>query len=193
MTNLSMKEQEELALMRRVQAGDADALAGLFHLYRARIARFLSRMHVSEQDQDPIINDVIFTLWTTAERFDDSRSRLSTWVFGIARNKALKSLSRRRMQTAEPEQVDALQEFHDDVESLATRQWIAFGLASLPDEQRMVLELTFLEGMDYAEVAQVLDCPVNTVKTRVFHARRKLRALLPENEHLRKEIEEEHQ
>ena len=64
-------------------------------------------------------------------------------------------------------------------------------LPALPNEQRMVLELTFLEGLPYAEVAEILDCPVNTVKTRVFHARRKLRALLPGNDTLKKEIEEE--
>ena len=178
--------------MQRVQRGDADALAALFHQYRPRIARFLSRMRVPDQDHDPIVNDVIYTLWTTATRFDPARSRLSTWLFGIARNKGLKSLSRNRVPIAEPEQVDALPEFHDDIESLATRQWIAFGLASLPDEQRMVLELTFLEGLGYAEVAEILDCPVNTVKTRVFHARRKLRAMLPENDIIKKEIEEEY-
>ena len=193
MTRLNEKEQDELELMQRVQRGNADALASLFHLYRPRLSRFLSRMHVPEQDQDVIVNDVIYTLWTTAARFDPARCRLSTWLFGIARNKGLKALSRRRMPIAEPEQVDALPEFHDDIESFATRQWIAFGLASLPDEQRMVLELTFLEGLGYAEVAEILDCPVNTVKTRVFHARRKLRAMLPGNDILKKEIEEAHQ
>ena len=193
MTKLTDKEKDELELMRRVQGGNADALASLFHLYRPRLARFLSRMHLPDQDQDDVINDVVYTLWTTAARFEPARSRLSTWVFGIARNKGLKALSRRRMPMAEPEQVESLAEFHDDIESFATRQWIAFGLAALPDEQRMVLELTFLEGLGYAEVAEILDCPVNTVKTRVFHARRKLRAMLPGNETMRKEIEEEHQ
>lgn len=193
MKSLNGKEQDELQLMQRVQRGDADALASLFHLYRPRLCRFLSRMHVPDQDQDDVVNDTIYTLWTAAARFDATRCRLSTWLFGIARNKGLKALSRRRMPIAEPTQVDALPEFHDDIESFATRQWIAFGLAALPDEQRMVLELTFLEGMGYAEVAEILDCPVNTVKTRVFHARRKLRAMLPENELLKKEIEEETQ
>ena len=187
------RDKDEQTLIERVQRGDADALAELYHLYRPRISRFLSRMNVAEQDHEPVVNDVIYTLWTTASRFDPARSRLSTWIFGIARNKGLKALSANRMPIAEPEQVDALPESHDDVESLETRQWIAFGLASLPDEQRLVLELTFLEGLAYAEIAEILDCPVNTVKTRVFHARRKLRAMLPDNETLAKEIEEEHQ
>ncbi|HEX6928497.1 MAG TPA: sigma-70 family RNA polymerase sigma factor [Gammaproteobacteria bacterium] len=193
MSRIPETENDELLLIEKVKRGDADALAVLFHLYRPRIGRFLSRMNVPEQDHGPVINDVIYTLWTTAERFDPSRSRLSTWLFGIARNKGLKALTRTRLPIAEPEQVDALQEFHDDIESLETRQWIAFGLASLPDEQRMVLELTFLEGLAYAEIAEILDCPVNTVKTRVFHARRKLRAMLPGDDALVKEIEEEHQ
>lgn len=175
-------ENDELQLMQRVQRADADALATLYHLYRARIRRFLSRMGLADQEQEPVVNDVVYTLWTTAARFDARRSRLSTWIFGIARNKALKAMSARRELSAEPEQVEALVEYHDDIESLETRQWIAFGLASLPDEQRMVLELTFLEGLAYAEIAEILDCPVNTVKTRVFHARRKLRAMLPDNE-----------
>lgn len=181
MPGLAVHDNEELELMRRVQRADADALAALYHLYRARIRRFLSRMGLAEQEHEPVVNDVIYTLWTTAARFDANRSRLSTWIFGIARNKALKAMSARRDVSAEPEQVDALVEYHDDIESLETRQWIAFGLAALPDEQRMVLELTFLEGLAYAEIAEILDCPVNTVKTRVFHARRKLRAMLPDN------------
>lgn len=191
MTPTTRRDNGELSLIRQIQAGDADALASLYHAYRPRIARFLSRMRVPEQDHEAVINETVYTLWTTASRFDPRRSRLSTWIFGIARNKGLKALSRQREPIAEPEQVDALAESHDDVESLEIRQWIAVGLASLPDEQRMVLELTFLEGLSYAEIAEVLDCPVNTVKTRVFHARRKLRAMLPGNEHLRETEPEE--
>lgn len=182
MVKVSTQDNDEQALIRRMQAGDVDALAALYHLYRPRIGRFLLRMGLPEQDHDTVVNDVLYTAWTHAERFDPYRSRLSTWLFGIARNKALKTFHANRTPIAEPEQVDELAEWHDDIESLETRQWIAFGLASLPSEQRMVLELTFLEGLTYAEIAEILDCPVNTVKTRVFHARRKLRDMLPTDE-----------
>lgn len=184
-------DREDEILMRRVRSGDRDALAALYHLYRPRIARFLSRMGLAEQEHSPVINDVLFTVWNSAERYDKQRSRLSTWIFGIARNKALKVFAgARRTPHAEPDELDDLAEWHDDFESLEIRQWIGFGLASLPPEQRMVLELTFLEGLSYAEVAEILDCPVNTVKTRVFHARRKLRNLLPDEELRNSTIEE---
>lgn len=191
MAEVPTQESDEQALIRRIRTGDRDALAALHHLYRPRIGRFLLRMGLPEQDHDTVVNDVLYTAWTHADRFDPVRSRLSTWLFGIARNKALKTFNRNRTPIAEPEQVEELAEWRNDIESLETRQWIAFGLASLPSEQRMVLELTFLEGLTYAEISEVLDIPVNTVKTRVFHARRKLRNMLPTDE-LRLKTNEEH-
>ncbi|HLU61705.1 MAG TPA: sigma-70 family RNA polymerase sigma factor [Gammaproteobacteria bacterium] len=184
-------KDDELTLFGRLQRGDVEALAGLYYRYEGRISRFLSRMGLAEHERAAVINDTMFTVWKSAQRFDPARSRLSTWIFGIARNKCRKAFEASRpVGNVDPEALDNVMEWHDDIESLETRQWLSVGLAALPDEQRMVLELTFLEGLSYAEIAEILDCPVNTVKTRVFHARRKLRAMLPEDR-IRNRLNEE--
>lgn len=181
MYRIAADGDDELALIRRLQTGDVEALAGLYYRYEGRISRFLSRLGLAEQERAVVVNETMFTVWKSATRFDPTRSRLSTWIFGIARNKCRKAFeASRRHQHEDVEALENVAEWHDDIASLETREWLAAGLASLPAEQRMVLELTFLEGLSYAEIAEILDCPVNTVKTRVFHARRKLRAMLPE-------------
>ncbi len=104
------------------------------------------------------------------------------WDFGIARNKGLKLIERRQRDRSRS-QSQALDELPDrtmpEETRLELRQWLETGMALLPPEQRLTLELTFVEGMSCKEIAEVMACPENTVKTRMFHARRKLREYLP--------------
>jgi len=129
-----------------------------------------------------VLNDVMLAVWKGAASFD-GRSRPSTWIFGIAYHKALKALARRPEEQEDedgerPEPVDA-----EEPEQLAARRELAGvlgrALGALPPEQRAVVELTYYYGLAYQEIAEIVGCPVNTVKTRMFHARRRLRELLP--------------
>jgi len=155
----------EIALVARIAVGDQQAFAEFYVLYRRRLARFLGRVIASSGTVDELINDVMYVVWQDAARFE-RRSKVSTWVFAIAWHKALRALERQPRGlvplTPEAEDLPAVERG-----SIEDRDWLRRGLDRLTPEHRLVVELTFFAG-----------CPVNTVKTRMFHARRKLRDIL---------------
>jgi RNA polymerase sigma-70 factor (ECF subfamily) len=172
----------EASLVARIAAGDERVFAEFYVLYRRRLARFLGRVIASPDTVDELINDVMFVVWQDASRFE-LRSRVSTWVFGIAWHKALKALERQKRKEAPqrlaPEGLPAAERLAaPDRNTLEDRDWLRRGLDRLPPEQRLVVELTFYVGCSYAEIAAIAHCPVNTVKTRMFHARQKLHDIL---------------
>ncbi|HEY2289890.1 MAG TPA: sigma-70 family RNA polymerase sigma factor [Thermoanaerobaculia bacterium] len=176
-----MTSTDELTLLRRVATKDRKAFEALYHLYYRRLFGYLLKLTRRVDLVEEVLNDVMLAIWKGAASFD-GRSRPSTWIFGIAYHKALKALARRPAAVdgdAEgPEPVD-----RDEPESLAARRELAGvlsrALGSLSPEQRAVVELTYYYGLAYPEIAEIVGCPVNTVKTRMFHARRRLKELLP--------------
>jgi len=175
-----MAPNDELALLHRVAAKDRKAFEALYHLYYRRLFGYLLKLTRRSDLVEEVLNDVMLAVWKGAAGFD-GRSRPSTWIFGIAYHKALKALARRPQEPDEPEGPEPVEP--DEPESLAARRELAGvlgqALGSLPAEQRAVIELAYYYGLPYQEVAEIVGCPVNTVKTRMFHARRRLKELLP--------------
>ena len=176
-------EARDLDLLRRTAAHDREAFESLYHEYHHRLARFLTRMTRRPELAEEIINDTMWIVWQRAGEFRGS-SRVSTWVMGIAYRRALKAFRRASVQlvSVDHEALDVVAP--DDVSANAEGsqrfELLSQALAELPLEQRLVIELTYYLGHSCAEIAEIVDCPVNTVKTRMFHARRKLRTRLPE-------------
>ncbi len=173
-------EAHERRLLSRVADGDRRAFEQLYFAYQPRLMRFVARMVRCENSAEEVVNDVMLVLWRSASRFA-GRSRVSTWVFGIAYRTALRALRRRRLRRLISFPGDALQEV--SVEGgyalHVEQQWLRRGFDSLSAPQRAVVELCYFGGYGYAEIAQIVGCPENTVKTRMFHARKKLKLALP--------------
>ena len=171
----------ECQLLRRVAGGDRQAFQTLYLAYHRRLARFLTRITRRYDDAEEIINDTLWVVWCKAGQFRGD-SQVSTWIMGIAYRRALKALKRLRADTPRPdgplEELLPANEESQRTEEL--HEWLDRALEHLPPEQRLVLELTYYLGNSCSEIAAIMDCPVNTVKTRMFHARRKLRELLPQ-------------
>jgi RNA polymerase sigma-70 factor (ECF subfamily) len=174
-------EAHELELLHRTAAHDRKAFEDLYYVYHRRLARFLTRMTRHPELAEEIINDTMWIVWQRAGEFRGS-SRVSTWVMGIAYRRALKAFRRASVQLVPvdeaPERASDV-DASTEVEGFERIELIAQAIAELPLEQRLVVELTYYLGHSCAEIAEILDCPVNTVKTRMFHARRKLRVRLP--------------
>jgi RNA polymerase sigma-70 factor (ECF subfamily) len=175
----------ETNLLRRVGAKDRKAFEALYHQYYRRLFSYLLKVMRRADLVEEVLNDVMLAIWKGAAGFD-GRSRPSTWIFGIAYHKALKALSRRAPVGQDPmflEREPAEPVDHDEPESLLARRELAGvlgqALRALPAEQRTVVELTYYYGLPYQEISEIMGCPVNTVKTRMFHARRRLKELLP--------------
>lgn len=172
----------ERELLRRISCGDRDAFRDLYLRYHRRLARFLARLTRGREDAEEIINDTLWIVWQRAGDFRNA-SRVSTWIMGIAYRRALKLIRRaathERAMTLELGDTEPTE--NDAFEAAANRQLLERGLAQLPLEQRLVLEFTYYLDHSCEEIAEIMECPVNTVKTRMFHARRKLRMLLGED------------
>jgi RNA polymerase sigma-70 factor (ECF subfamily) len=172
----SSSNARELELLRQVAAGDRTAFKELYLIYHRRLARFLMRMTSRHDLIEEVINDTLWTVWLKAGDFRGD-SLVSTWIVGITYRRALKAL--RRQGTARPMLVEDVAVAPDVQLEAENREWLGLALAELPLEQRMVMEFSYLLGHSCEEIAQIMQCPVNTVKTRMFHAREKLRRSLP--------------
>lgn len=170
------RNQREIVLLARIAERDGAALKELYLLYHRRLARFLTRLTPRFEVAEEIINDTFWVVWQRAGDFRGA-SLVSTWIFGIAYRRALKSLQRLRPTAAAIEDTSD-EPSEEPWQQAELTEWLHVALARLPVEQRTVLELAYTVGHSCEEIAAIMECPTNTVKTRMFHARRKLRVLL---------------
>jgi len=170
----------ETELIARIAEGDRKAFEELYYIYHRRLARFLTRLTRRYDIAEEVVNDTFWVVWRKARSFRGD-SQPSTWILGIAYRKArnaFRSSARLAEKNLQLEQLP-----HTDEEPASTeelRDWLGRALAELPVEQRLAVELCYELGHSCEEIAAIMDCPVNTVKTRLFHARGKLQRLLPQ-------------
>jgi RNA polymerase sigma-70 factor (ECF subfamily) len=170
--------ERDSALLVAIAAGDRRALEELYLGYHRRLARFLSRFTSRYENVEEIINDTFMVVWQSAKDFR-SASQVSTWVIGIAYRTALKSFRRQKNHAGARSLEDYPEQTVDPTSDTEVNDWLKHGLSRLPIEQRLTLELAYQMGHSLEEIAAITDCPVGTVKARMFHAREKLRQYLP--------------
>lgn len=171
---------DEAALIDRLRARDLRAFETLYRIYHPRLTRFLLNLTHRPLLAEEVLDDTMLVIWRQPERFNGA-SKLSTWIFAIAYRKALKAL-RRQDEPIE----DRLAETRPSVERTPeqclndrqTQEVLLSAMRELSPDQRAVVDLTYFHEIGYREIAEIMDCPVDTVKTRMFHARRHLRRQL---------------
>ncbi|MEX2124744.1 MAG: sigma-70 family RNA polymerase sigma factor [Woeseia sp.] len=166
------ENEREAALLQRIVQRDRNAIADLYRIYHARLFKFIFRLTHSYTAADELVNDIMLLVWQNASAFRGD-SKVSTWIFGIAYRQAMRHVTRRR--PALSQHARAEEPAYDDSIDIETEDWVWRGLHALPYAQQLTMVLVFYVGLSYSETAEVTRCPVNTVKTRMFHARRKLR------------------
>jgi RNA polymerase sigma-70 factor (ECF subfamily) len=172
-------EESDAERVRRVAAGERESLEVLYRSYHRRLTRFMARLTRRPDIIEEAINDTFWIVWQKADRFRGD-SRVSTWIVGIAYRCVLKALRDHGHGAAEfLEEDSALEPTDDPLASHETIDWVSKGLCRLAPEQRVALELAYGAGHSLEEIAAIMDCHVSTVKARMFHARVKLRNLLP--------------
>ena len=174
----------DLALLERIARQDKAAFKTLYRRLYQPLFQFLFRMLHQREICEELVDDVLLTVWQKAGEFR-GHSKVRTWVMGIAYRKGLKGYHREGRGPHMDELDQHAYRLRDDEDSgpenrLQQRQFgqqLEAGLASLSANHRSVMELTML-GYSCNEIASIVGCPVNTVKTRMFHARRQLRTHL---------------
>jgi RNA polymerase sigma-70 factor, ECF subfamily len=170
-------------LIRAVARGDESALAACYDRYRVILFSLALRILHDRQEAEDVLQDVFMQVWRKAGDFDESRGRAFTWLVTIARSRALDRLrgagSRARLQTEAAElpgsdEVDPVTEAQRSEEGELVRQ----ALAQLSLDQQKALYLAYFEGLTQTEIADRLQAPLGTVKTRMRSGLLKLRDLL---------------
>jgi RNA polymerase sigma-70 factor (ECF subfamily) len=173
-------DADETDLLGKIAAGDKLAFEALYRAYFPRLSRFIGRMARSATLIEEVVNDTMLVVWQKAASFDGS-CKPSTWIFAIAYRKTLKGLK------ASDEPVDSDATLYEDdsgsqpeqaISRQQLQQTVADALDQLPAAQRAVMVLTYYHDMAYSDIAEIVECPLNTVKTRMFHARHRLKDLL---------------
>jgi RNA polymerase sigma-70 factor (ECF subfamily) len=178
----SSSAADDLVLLGRVSEGDRDAFRRLYAQYHRRLHRFLMRLTRERQLTEEVINDTMMVVWQHAADFRGA-SRVSTWILGIAYRRALKTLERTRNTNAQ-DIIVAAASVPDGalLDALSygteTHDWIDSALAKLSSEHRIVIELAYFLGLSCEEIAEIVGCPLGTVKTRMFYGRERLRQVL---------------
>ena len=177
---LPCDDDRDCEMLRQVAAGERRALQQLYFNYHGRLQQFLLRLTSRSDALEEAINDTFWIVWQKAGQFRGD-SRASTWIMGIAWRCTLKALRRSgkppNEQGFENLKADSFLDTTQATEEL--REWLQSGMRTLPFEQRATLELAYFAGHSCEEIASIMSCPVNTVKSRMFQARLKLRNLLP--------------
>ena len=165
-------------LIAATAAGDEAAFNQIYARYYPRVARFTRRITRCPELREEIINDTLLTIWRCARSFKGN-SRVSTWSMGIAHHIGNNTLRRsRRRQAHEEPMRDFIEAAHEPWSDGDDREWVAAALGQLTEEQRTALELFYRFGNSCEEIAEIVDCPANTVKTRIYYGRRNMRRVL---------------
>jgi RNA polymerase sigma-70 factor (ECF subfamily) len=176
-------ETPDLDLIERIAAGNRLAMHALYARYSARVFRFALRIVGNPADAEDVVSDVFLDVWRKAGTFA-GRAQVSTWLVGIARNKAIDA---RKSRSAEPWDEDAASAIADptanpeaEMQTLDRRAVIRKCLAQLSPAHREIIDLVYYHGKSIDEIATVNRIPPATVKTRMFYARKRLAAVLRE-------------
>jgi RNA polymerase sigma-70 factor (ECF subfamily) len=169
------------ALITRIAAGDRLAMQLLYMRHHVRIYRFVMRLVRDQELAEDLISEVFLDVWRQADKFQ-ARSAVSTWILSIARFKALSSFKRHVEEKLDEETAAAIKDAGDDPE-LAIRkkdqgEILRKCLSRLSPEHREIVDLVYYQGTAIRDAAAIVGIPENTVKTRMFHARKRLSELL---------------
>lgn len=179
---MDLSNDQVFALLREIGERKEPALKTLYRAYSRTVYAFALQRLRDAAEAEEVVVDTMHEVWRHPDRFR-GESKFSTWLLGIARHKLLSMM---RSRDPDHEDIDGLEETLESGEADAfdllaqkqRREGVRHCMDKLPEEQRECLHLVFYEGYSLGEVAGVQGCPENTVKTRLFHARQKLKNCL---------------
>lgn len=157
-------------LLARVAKQDDAAFAQLYDVFADRVFRYALTLLHDRHLAEEVAQETMIAVWNGAHRFA-GRSKASTWIFGIARNQAF-TLMRREQKAEKMPKPDLIQA--DPSNLILQQEKVRDALDDLSADHREVVYLTFYEGLSYGEISGLLGIPEGTVKSRMFHAKRRL-------------------
>jgi RNA polymerase sigma-70 factor (ECF subfamily) len=169
------------ALIARVAKGDRQALKLLYGRHHVKVYRFALRLMNDEAAAEDVVSDVFLAVWRRTGRFEGS-AQASTWLFGITRHKALSRLRARTNDPLDDGVAESIEDPADNPEVTMQkeqrRMLLQDCLTQLSATHREIVDLVYYHGKKIEEAASILGVPLNTVKTRMFYARKRIGELI---------------
>ena len=174
-----MTDRADLLIIERVKHGDINAYKELVDKYNKPLFVMIMNVVRHRESSEEIVQEVFFSTYTCLDRFDPSLAKFSTWLFRIARNRCLNELKRSKEDRIQ--NVDSHASVHNPADDVMTKEVFSeldMALDKLPVHQKTVFVLTEIQELSLAEVSEIEEVPVGTVKSRLSRAKEKLRILL---------------
>ncbi|MSV29632.1 MAG: RNA polymerase sigma factor [Bryobacterales bacterium] len=173
-TQLADASDEDLLL--RMIRGDEAAFTVLYRRRQGALYRFAMRMCGRTSIAEEVVQETFLVLIRDGGRWDASRGTVATWLFGVARNQALRCIDRDGRYAPEEPEMEPVsgEDVFDDLSRAENGEVLRQSLLSLPPHYREVAVMCDMDEMSYAEAAQALGCPVGTVRSRLSRAREML-------------------
>ena len=183
LVRMHKQSSDDGRLLEQVAAGDHRAFREIYDRYYQKLYRYSYRMLGEREGANEVANETMLEIWRGAKRFR-GESKPSTWIFGIAANKVRKTIKKKPPVYEDIENLnkeDAGTKIPDDATySAELREKMQMAIKRLSPKHREVLDLTYYQGLSVKEIADITDCSPNTVKTRMFYARKRMGAILQE-------------
>jgi RNA polymerase sigma-70 factor, ECF subfamily len=174
-------ETSDQVLVGLIAQGDRDAMRVLFGRQNVRLFRFLTRFVVDAATAEDLVSEVFIEVWRNAGRFE-ARSQVSTWLLAIARHKALSALRRRSTDELDDGVTEFIEDPSDNPEIALLKtersEILRDCLEQLSPPHREIIDLVYYHERTIDDVAKIIGVPPNTVKTRMFYARKRMGELL---------------
>ena len=175
------QDTSDETLVAQIAQRDKHALQLLYSRHHVRIFRFALRFLNDEAAAEDTVSEVFIDVWRQAERFE-GRSQVTTWLLAIARNKALSLLRRRSSEEVDDEVAEFIEDPSDNPEAAMLKSQRASVLqdclTQLSPAHREIVDLVYYHEKSVEEVAEIISVPANTVKTRMFYARKRIGELM---------------
>ena len=171
----------DVALLQRVATGDRNAFSELYRRLQRPLFGYLMKLVREREMVEDVLNETMMEVWRQAARFE-GRASVNTWVFSIAHHRAVSRLRKKRETPLDEEQAAAIEDDAPTPDQRAISgdmsRLIGTLMEHLSFEHREILHLAYYQEFSVQEIAEALDLPANTVKTRMFYARQRLKVLL---------------
>ena len=175
------QDTSDETLVAQIAQRDKHALQLLYSRHHVRVYRFALRFLNDEAAAEDTVSEVFIDVWRQAERFE-GRSQVTTWLLAIARNKALSLLRRRSSEELDDEVAEFIEDPSDNPEAAMLKSQRASVLqdclTQLSPAHREIVDLVYYHEKSVEEVAEIISVPANTVKTRMFYARKRIGELM---------------
>jgi RNA polymerase sigma-70 factor, ECF subfamily len=177
---IAVGDGSDRILLANIASGDRLAMRAFYARHSVKVYRFVLRLVGDENKAEDVVSEVFFDVWRQAGRFE-GRSQVSTWILAIARYKAITALRQRQDDALDEEALKSVADDSDDPQAALEKKDVGVVLRAclqqLSPEHREIIDLVYYHEKSVDEAAEIVGVPANTVKTRMFYARKRVSEL----------------